>query len=169
MRLTQLRRSAVLALATGAMFASSACFGSFNLTRKVYEFNKSVSDDKFVRELVFLGLGVVQVYSIGAFIDAVIVNSIEFWTGENPVKVATIRVDSATTVARVIFEKDGHRVMTLKTFQFDQLVALTTVEQVPGADDVSFRTRMSDGSTVTRVVGMGQDGSPRLVSQKTDR
>ena len=85
MRFARFRRTAVLALSAAAVLGTSACFGSFNLTRKLYGFNKDVSKDKFVRELVFLGLNIVPVYGIAGFIDAVVANTVEFWTGENPV------------------------------------------------------------------------------------
>src|SRR5258706_3356417 len=81
MRLTRFRRAAVLTLTAGALVGTSGCFGSFNLVRKVYGWNKSVSPDKFVRELVFLGLTIVPVYSVAGLIDAVVVNTIAFWSG----------------------------------------------------------------------------------------
>ena len=62
----------------------SSCFGSFGLTRKVYNWNKTVGD-KWVNELVFIGLNIVPVYWVASFADVVVLNSIEFWTGSNPV------------------------------------------------------------------------------------
>ncbi|MFN4235323.1 MAG: DUF3332 domain-containing protein [Bacteroidia bacterium] len=60
-----------------------SCIGSFSLTRKVYEFNKSVGNN-WIQELVFLVFCAIPVYGIATFIDAVILNLIEFWTGSNP-------------------------------------------------------------------------------------
>lgn len=62
----------------------SGCIGSFNLTKKVYNWNQSVGD-KWVNELVFLVFLVVPVYEISLFIDGIILNLIEFWSGNNPV------------------------------------------------------------------------------------
>src|SRR5580692_4347566 len=101
MRFSQFRRAAILTLTAAALVGTSACFGSFNLTRKLWGWNKGVSSEKFVRELVFLGLNVVPVYSIAGFIDVVVTNSIEFWTGTNPVSMSsTIKVDSTTKVMK---------------------------------------------------------------------
>jgi len=61
----------------------SGCLGSFNLTKKVYKFNNQVGD-KWVNELVFLGFCVLPVYNLATFIDAVVLNTIEFWSGKNP-------------------------------------------------------------------------------------
>jgi hypothetical protein len=58
----------------------SSCIGSFSLTGKVYKWNNSVGD-KFVNELVFLVFSIVPVYEIAVFFDAVVLNSVEFWTG----------------------------------------------------------------------------------------
>ena len=59
----------------------SSCFGSFGLTRKVYNWNKTVGD-KWVNELVFIGLNIVPVYWVASFADVLVLNSIEFWTGK---------------------------------------------------------------------------------------
>jgi hypothetical protein len=50
----------------------------------LYSWNQTVGG-KWVNELVFLVLLVVPVYEISFFIDGIILNSIEFWTGSNPV------------------------------------------------------------------------------------
>jgi len=65
-------------------FVSTGCTGSFNLTRKVYNMHRS-QEDKWMDEVVFLVCILVPIYGISTFADAVIFNSVEFWTGENPV------------------------------------------------------------------------------------
>ncbi|HOV98921.1 MAG TPA: DUF3332 family protein, partial [Bacteroidota bacterium] len=62
----------------------SGCFGSFNLVKKVYKFNEGLGG-KWVQEIGFIVMSVVPIYSGAAFIDAVILNTIEFWSGKNPV------------------------------------------------------------------------------------
>ncbi|MCA9393882.1 MAG: DUF3332 family protein [Candidatus Omnitrophica bacterium] len=63
---------------------SIGCTGSFNLTRKVYDAHRSQSD-KWADELVFLVVAILPIYGIATWCDAVIFNSIEFWTDENPI------------------------------------------------------------------------------------
>lgn len=65
-------------------FFLTGCFGSFNLTREVYKFNKA-QGNKWAQEIVFVILVVIPVYPFASLGDAVIFNSIEFWTGNNPV------------------------------------------------------------------------------------
>lgn len=66
------------------VFTSIGCTGSFNLTRKVYDAHRSQSD-KWADELVFLVVALLPIYGIATWCDAVIFNSIEFWTDENPI------------------------------------------------------------------------------------
>lgn len=78
-------RSISIALILGVFLISqSGCFGSFGLTKKVYEFNQGVGG-KLVNQLVFWGLCAVPVYEVASFLDLFVFNLIEFWTGSNPV------------------------------------------------------------------------------------
>ena len=65
----------------------TGCTGSFNLTKKVYNFHRSQSD-KWSDELCFLLVALTPIYGLATFADAIIFNSIEFWTGKNPVSMA---------------------------------------------------------------------------------
>ena len=64
----------------------SGCYGPFNLTRQLHRWNGQVGD-KYVNELVFLALTILPlpVYGVAVLGDMIIFNSIEFWTGRNPV------------------------------------------------------------------------------------
>jgi hypothetical protein len=71
------RRPFLVALAA---LPAAGCYGSFGLTKSLYRWNGSVSN-KIVRELVFLVFVIIPVYGIALFIDAVLLNLIEFITG----------------------------------------------------------------------------------------
>jgi hypothetical protein len=78
-------KRAIASLVLLALLPTSVgCFGSFQLTRKIYQFNREVSSDKYVRWLIFLCLAVLPVYGGGMLIDAIFGNSVEFWGGKNP-------------------------------------------------------------------------------------
>jgi hypothetical protein len=62
----------------------SSCIGSFALFNKVKTWNQGVGN-KFVNELVFVALNIIPVYGIAYMADVLVINSIEFWSGENPV------------------------------------------------------------------------------------
>ncbi len=87
-RFSLLRHPVVVVLLCLCMLVSlSGCIGSFNLTRTLYSFNDEVSENQWTQELVFLGLAVIPVYAVSLFGDLLLFNSIEFWTGNNPVGV----------------------------------------------------------------------------------
>jgi hypothetical protein len=97
---------------------STACYGPFTLTRALYKWNGSLKGDtptasKWIVEGVFLGMVLLPVYGATLFIDGVILNSIEFWTGK-PVKVGESKDGTATVVqvggstATVSFSADGN-------------------------------------------------------------
>ncbi|MCK9206607.1 MAG: DUF3332 domain-containing protein [Salinivirgaceae bacterium] len=69
-------------LFAGMSVFMSGCYGSFTLTKKVHQWNGSLGN-KFVEEAVFLLLNC-GVYEATVFVDAFILNLIEFWTGDNP-------------------------------------------------------------------------------------
>lgn len=62
----------------------SSCIGSFGLFNRLLAWNEQI-DNKFVNELVFIGLNIVPVYPIAGLADLLVLNSIEFWSGSNPV------------------------------------------------------------------------------------
>ncbi len=66
------------------MTTMQSCYGKFALTRKIYTWNGSVTDNKFINNFVFWAFNIIPVYGIGGMVDGVILNLIEFWTGTNP-------------------------------------------------------------------------------------
>lgn len=73
------------AVAASIMITQTGCFGSFELTKKIYEWNDSVSDSKFVKTLLFYAMNIIPIYGVASFLDVVIFNLIEFWGGSNPI------------------------------------------------------------------------------------
>ena len=64
-----------------AAIVLSSCIGSFQLTNKVKAWNEGIGN-KWVNEIVFIAFHIVPVYQVSIFVDAVVCNSIEFWTGK---------------------------------------------------------------------------------------
>jgi hypothetical protein len=62
----------------------SSCIGSFNLTNKVKDWNEGLGN-KFVNELVFIGMHIIPVYPLTLLADGVVLNTIEFWTGSSAI------------------------------------------------------------------------------------
>lgn len=97
------------ALACSVLFSS--CIGSFGLANKLLDWNRNI-DNKFVNELVFIAFWIVPVYEISVLADVLILNSIEFWSGTNPVAdagtVKTIETKDGTYAIET--KKDGYRI-----------------------------------------------------------
>ena len=79
-----LQKAVSALLVTTLLVGVTGCYGSFAVTQKVHQFNDEVSDNEWFEEVVFLVFAALPVYGLAITIDALIVNSIEFWTGETP-------------------------------------------------------------------------------------
>ncbi len=73
-----------MAITLAATLCFSSCIGSFSLTNKVLSWNGGVGN-KFVNELVFIAFHIIPVYEATVFVDLIVLNSIEFWTGSSPI------------------------------------------------------------------------------------
>lgn len=82
-----------LLIALAAVLPLQSCIGSFSLTNKVLSWNNQVGS-KFVNELVFFAFWILPVYEVTALADLLVLNSIEFWSGNNPVEASTKVVDT---------------------------------------------------------------------------
>ncbi len=103
----KLIRTLVSVVALVSFFGvTTACYGPFNLTRTIHKWNGEVGkagsiDAKWMQEIVFLPLFIFPVYFFSALADAIVFNSIQFWTGDNPIKVSDEGTDGNTKVARI--------------------------------------------------------------------
>lgn len=94
---------ALAALLLGSTTLTS-CIGSFALTNRVLSWNKQVGS-KFINELVFFAFWVLPVYEVTSMADLLVINSIEFWSGNNPVSASTKVID--TDNGRYLVDCDG--------------------------------------------------------------
>lgn len=81
MRKFNLKLAATLLICGAFLFSS--CIGSFGLHSKLTRWNQGISN-KFVNELVFLAFNIIPVYGVCYLADILVINSIEFWSGNNP-------------------------------------------------------------------------------------
>lgn len=86
-------------VAISVLMASSGCYGSFEVTKKVYKWNGQVTKDKWSQSILFFGLAVFQVYTFTLFVDGVVLNTVEFWTGDNPLAMNEGDSDSQIVVS----------------------------------------------------------------------
>ena len=99
-------RKTILTAALAALLCSSltSCMGKFALTRNLYAWNEQVSN-KFVNEILFVAFWILPVYEVCGVADLLVLNSIEFWSGDNPLSASTKVIE--TEHGRYLVECDG--------------------------------------------------------------
>ncbi|MBD5192591.1 MAG: DUF3332 domain-containing protein [Bacteroidales bacterium] len=148
-----------LTLCSSLMFSS--CIGSFSLTHKLLDWNQGLGN-KFLNELVFLAFWIVPVYEVSALADVLVINSIEFWSGTNPVAQGKSIIEGND--GRYLVECDG-KGYTITSMNDDSVVRLDfdTDEQTwsinTGDEKIPFMTFVDD----THVKMIAPDGQMQLV------
>jgi len=149
------RAIATIALCAFLPVSLSGCFGRFELVRKIYDFNKQVSPDKWIQWLFFLPSS--PLYGVAATVDVVLLNSVEFWTGTNPALAGTQRTFRGENgeVAVVSYGLDGTMDLWItKTDGSEQFVRLAR-------DSNSILVVDGDGNRLARVGDL--NGRPALL------
>ena len=149
-------KKAVIAI-TLAAFVFTGCTGSFNLTRKVYNWHRSQSD-KWVDEIGFLVVALLPVYGLSMLADAIVFNSIEFWTGNNPVKMALVPneqrfIKSGNSEAKMSFEPWNNRI-TISSSTNNRPNPTITLEKVGD----KLVTKDANGNVMSTIAMTGDGG-----------
>ncbi len=117
------------------LFGLAGCWGSFNLTGKVYDWNGSFGS-KWASWAVFLVFILIPVYGTLLFIDAIVFNTIEFFSGNNPIN----RTADLGNGRRVVMRgHEGGTRMDVEHYDGDRLVRAFVIDKL--ADD---EIRISD-------------------------
>lgn len=124
---------AALLVGASAMLMSS-CIGSFSMFNKVLSWNSKATNNKFVNELIFVGLYIVPVYEVSLFLDGILFNSLEFWTGKSPIAGAETTVKGSKGEYHVKATSTGYHVELLGSnasadFLFDEATKTWTLNE----------------------------------------
>ena len=77
-------KKGIAALVCAGMVTLTGCYGSNALFEKIHKWNGTLGN-KWLNSIVHFFLMVIPVYPISlCFIDGLILNTVEFWTGSNP-------------------------------------------------------------------------------------
>ena len=76
------KKVVMVAIVASLTSSLSGCIGSFAVTDKITQFNVEVVDNRYARGGVNILL--LPIYALTFAVDLVVVNSLEFWTGTNP-------------------------------------------------------------------------------------
>ena len=143
-----------------AVTVSTGCFGNFALTRGIYGWNDTVSGNKFVKWLVFLGLNIIPIYPLGGLADLFIFNTLEFWTGSNPMasrdtpQTETVALNDSHTMIMVNYG-DQMDVQLLNNGNVENAFTFVTTEG-------GLTMLDADGKVVAKVRDM--DGAVEIVN-----
>ena len=135
-----MKRSPISCLVLAAAVAAAGCYGPFRLTKKLHAWNDDVGE-KWVKEGVFLGMVIIPVYGFAVLGDAIIFNSMEFWTGDNPI---------ASRRIRTIQDGDKQVVMSYRP------------------EDRSLKLVSMEGGRHVSTVILEPDGKGRMVARSGD-
>lgn len=124
-RLTSFALVAIL-LAVGLF----GCYGNMSLTKQVYNWNGSLSD-KYVQQIAFWVMNIVPVYSAASFIDVVLLNTIEFWTGSNPIAMNE-------TEQQIKYTRNGDKTIQYKISQNKVIITETAGPEAGQQVEVSY-------------------------------
>lgn len=153
------RRTFLIALAA---LGGSACFGKFGATFSLYDWNVGVSDNKWLRWLVFLLLIVVPVYVLFAIADILVINTLEFFSGNNPVSGGHVKLKNGHSLAST--RTSDPNVIRHEHRQHGKLVQVVYVRRVgdeemhlcDAAGHIIARARLAPGGAVELYDGAGK-------------
>ena len=137
-----------LTLLMAGTMAVSSCIGSFGLFNKVLDWNKQATGNKFLNWLIFIVIS--PAYVLCGVADMIVINSIEFWSGSNPLAENIGKTEN-------IMGSDG------------KLYAVTTLEdgyevKAPDGKIVNFKHNAEDDSW-----SMIQDGKTTKLLRIKDK
>lgn len=155
------RTIAALAAVLAIGSTLSSCYGSFGLTKKVYQFNGTFGNKWLKSILMLLGS---PVYGFGIAADVLVFNLLEFWTGSSPVASGNPTFDQRTAEGtRVQGQKlsDGRLELTLTAPTGESKVVVLD-RQIDG-----IKASSADGEFVGKVASAA-DGRTLLITPKAN-
>jgi len=136
------------------LFNLAGCYGSFALTRKLYDWNGSVGD-KWINSAIMWLFLIIPVYNAATFIDFFLLNTIEFWTGSN-----LVTMEDGEQSIKYVSDAD-------KTYKITMIKNNLKITETEGPDKGKSITltyspengnwTMNDGSNSTVIANMSKD------------
>lgn len=151
MRKINLKMAATVMVCGAFLFSS--CIGSFGLHSKLVNWNQNIGS-KFVNELVYLAFNIIPVYGVCYLADALVINSIEFWSGSNPMA-------SVGDVKKVKGENGNYLVETLENGYSIKKEGETASMELIYDKELNTWNVVADGVS-TELLQMNNDGTAQM-------
>ena len=145
-----------------ATLLTSSCVGSFSLFNRLAKWNTRATGSKFLNEIIFIIIS--PAYAVCCVADALVLNTIEFWSGTNPMAQNIGKTQNVTGKDGLIYAvttlKDGYEVKSpngeVVKFLYDQ--ETDSWSQVQNGkkteifrfnDDGTIQANLQDGRHIT--------------------
>lgn len=145
--------SLVAAVLLSGSLLFSSCVGSFGLFNRLSSWNQSIGS-KFVNELVFLAFNIIPIYGVSYLADALVINSIEFWSGSNPMA-------NVGDVKKVKGENGNYLVKTLENGYSITKEGETTAMELVYDKELNTWNVVAEGVS-TELLQMNGDGTAQM-------
>lgn len=149
----KIKNSFIAVLLGGSMLFAS-CIGSFSLFNRVNDWNQTLGS-KFVNELVFIAFHIIPVYEVAYAVDAIVLNTIEFWSGNTVVK----------NDSKVIEGEDGEYLVQVSEKGYSITKDGETVNFIFDSSENSWS--YSDGNLTSELVRFNENGTATLSNGRT--
>jgi hypothetical protein len=141
------------ALMLGIGTLNSGCMGSYKLTNTVYAWNKKATGNKFINHVIFWILGW-NVYVAFVAIDTFILNTIEYWSGKNP-----MAMNVGEKEQQIVKGKDGNKYEITATQNRFDIVALNNKENKTSLiySPINHTWNMEKNGIITKIATIHED------------
>lgn len=93
---------------------SSCAVGSFSAMNWCFNLNNTLTGNKYLNAVIGFILSPFE-FTIGGFVDCVILNTVEFWTGSNPMAATEVVLGTDGTYYAITPDKNGGYLITNQT------------------------------------------------------
>ncbi len=127
-------------------FLATGCYGSFTAFNKLRVWNQRAAHEPWINEVIFLVLNVVPVYAFALLADGLFFNTLEFWTGDNPMSQVRFSMKGDQKAVQEFSQDAGKKRMKLLFYDKGHLEQTLTLHQERGASLFTGSLVTADGA-----------------------
>lgn len=148
-------------LVAAILFVTAGCYGSFPLTHLVYTVNGNVAPS-VLRQVTFWVFLIIPVYGVASLGDIIVLNLIEFWTGEDFGGFS--HSDENSDMEFVMVPSEDGQTADLEVTRKDKTIARATFIKI---SDKVCEARSPKGRLLAKAIRM-DSGAMRLENAEGD-
>ena len=127
-------------------FLATGCYGSFTAFNKLRTWNQGAAHEPWINEVIFVVLNVVPVYGFALLADAVLFNTLEFWTGDNPMNQVRFSMKGDQKAVQKFSQDASGKRMELLFYDQGRLEQTLTLHQKTGTSLFTGSLVATDGA-----------------------